>query len=472
MSEPKRQNITQIEVVAPPEPLRDSSSDFLSTAEEDRLRAMAIQRERKYRGSYSQRAVVELALCTGAKVNELVKLSCGDLMLTPNGASIRISSDVVPRVLPLSDEMQNYFAAFLKRKEAEGEATSRTSPLVCSQNGKRLSLRGWQSAWGLACKHAGLIDDLGKPLYNLETARRTVGRRLYAMRKNPHHVQAWLGLDITSNADRYRPDELQFGVDALRSLIDGSDRLGELGTFEQPSLDLAMRYYNGTIGVMNRLLAKRLFLQVSAEDPRREMFVARSLTSGRCMFPLDEARGEAKARKVIGAIRELAEENDPFSVYMLASAYDEGLAVERDLERSNELYAKAVELGWETAMNNFGLQHFFGKGVSQNDEKAFGLFLQGASMHEASSMFNLAFMYQNGIGTKQDIQKAVRWLRKGALTGEARCMNNLSYCYFHGIGVPKDEAMGERWFCMSGILPPSDDGTVSPRKPVLIRLAG
>jgi len=246
----------------------------------------------------------------------------------------------------------------------------------------------------------------------------------------------------------------------------------ELAAFDSPTIELAMKFYNGTIGVMNRLLAKRLFLQTQAGDPRREMVIARNLTAGRCLFPIDEVRGEEKARAVIHSIEELAEAEDPFSLYLLASAHDEGLGVEQDLPKSNALYAKAMDLGMETAINNYALQHFFGKGVAQDDEKAFQLFKKAASMHEASAMFNLAYMYQNGIGTKPDMQKAIRWLRKGALTGEVRCMNNLSYCYFTGTGVPKDDTLAERWFCMSGMLPPNQDGAVMPRKPVLIRLAG
>jgi hypothetical protein len=232
-----------------------------------------------------------------------------------------------------------------------------------------------------------------------------------------------------------------------------------------------MRFYNGTIGVMNRLLAKKIFLQLSAEDPRREMVIARNLTAGRCLFPIDKARGMQKAEKVIDAIKELVEEGDAFSTFLLASAYDEGLGLKQDLDRSNELYVKAMEYGMETAINNFGLQNFFGKGVPRDDVKAFELFQKASSLHEASAMFNLAYMYQHGIGTDPDMRKAVRWLRKGALTGEVRCMNNLSYCYLNGVGMPEDEAMAERWFCMSGILPPNEDGAVTPRKPVLIRLA-
>jgi len=462
----------QIETVQLAEPDGITLSEFFSPTEEKTLRQTVIQREQKYRNGFRQRAVVEVALGTGAKVNELVKLSCGDLKLAPNGASIRIPSEVLPRVLPLSEKQAAFFSDYLRKKEEEGESVGVKDPLICSKNCKRLTLRGWQSAFGLACKHAGLVDSDGKLIYNLETARRTIGRKIYSIQKNPHHVQAWLGLDLTSNADRYRTEELDFSVDILRSLFTGSNQPSDLGTFEKPTLELAMGYYNGTIGVMNRHLAKKLFLDISHEDPRREMFVARSLTRHRCMFPYDEARGFAKARKVIDGVKQYAAENDPFALYLLASAHDEGLAVERDFKKSNELYRKAADLGMETAMNNLGLQHFFGKGVSNDDKKAFELFLEAASLHEASAMFNLAFMYQNGIGTKRDVAKALRWLRKGATTGEARCMNNLSYCYFNGVGVKKDEVLAERWLFMSGILPPPGDGTLNPCKPVLIKLAG
>lgn len=450
-----------------------ASDDLLTLDQEVTLRGVMKKREASYRNGFRQRAVVELALYTGAKVNELERMTCGDVFLEPTAHSLRIPSETNPRVLPLSPEMGTFLAEYLEKKRDAGESTDATAPLVCSQLGSKLTLRGWQAAWALAQRHSGLVDGEDKARFNLEVARRVVGRRLYRVANNPHHVQAWLGLDITSNADRYRPDGLEVNVETLRPLVEEVVAPVDLRIPDSPSLRLAMAYYNGTIGVMNRILARRLFLDNPPEDPRREMWVARGLSRGRVHFPENYEMGERKAHQVIAAIAELVQQGDPMATFLYASAHDEGLGVKRDYEKSAELYQKAMDMGVETAITNLALKYHWGTGVPQDDQKALELFHRGAALHEASCMFNLALMTMEGMGTEKDLQKAVRWFTKAAAIGELRSMNNLSYLYENGEGVPKDERLAERWYCLAGEISYGGDGVVKKGQRIeMIRIAG
>lgn len=442
-------------------PEGDETSGLLSLQEEAHLRRVMRDRESHYRNGFRQRAVVELALYTGAKVNELERLTVGDLFLEAGAPSLRIPSESNPRVLPLTDEMAAFMGDYLVKKQKAEEPLGATDPLMCSQLGTRLTLRGWQAAWALAQKHAGLLGADEKPRMNLEVARRNAGRRIYRIAQNPHHVQAWLGLDVTSNADRYKPEGHTITTETLRALMQPGLLSPELRLTENRSLRLAMGYYNGTIGVMNRPLAKRLFLDCEPEDPRREMWVARGLSRGRCLFPENDIMAHRKAATIIDTIRELAEQDDPMAVYLFASATDEGLALKRDFEKSAELYQRAVDLGVETAITNLALKYHYGSGVEKDDSRAVQLFQRGATLHEGSCMFNLGVMYSSGWGTGRDPQKAYRWFLKAASIGEVRSMNNLSYMLHNGEGVAKDERAAERWYCLGGVMTYGHDGTVN-----------
>lgn len=459
---------TGLETIAP-----TGDHEAFTAREEERLRSAAEERALAFQNGFRQRTVVELALYTGAKVAELARLACGDLLLHDSAPALRIRSGSNPRILPLPPRLLEYFRDYLKRKQAAGESIASTAPLVCSQRGSSLSIRGWQAAWSLAQQHAGLVDGEGRALFNLESARQVVGRRIYRATGNPHHVQAWLGLDLTTNADRYLPENFRITVETLRPIVGSVGPARELRRPSAPSLDLAMRYYNGTIGEMNRPYARKLFLDVPPENPLGQMWIARGLERGRCYFPHNPELAQAKAAKVIGVVREMADEGDPMAVFLYASARDNGLALDQDTHDATAWYHRAADLGSETGINNLALKYYWGRGCDQDDEKAFRLFQHGASLHEASCMFNLALLYYEGMGTERNLEMAVKWYTKAATAGEVRSMNNLSYLYMRGEGVPRDEECATRWYCLSGNVPYATDNVVKPRpKLEMIRVAG
>jgi TPR repeat protein len=447
---------------------------ILGTEAEQTLRGSVLDREGRYEQGFRQRAVLEIALYTGAKVTELARLTVGDLQLVPSALSIRIPSESNPRVLPLNSGIANWFAKYLEQKKAAGESLAATAPLVCSQRGSGLSVRGWQDAWGLIQRHAGVISADGRPLFSLESARQAAGRRVYRASRNPHHVQGWLGLDLSTNADRYLPETIMMNVEVLRAVLDDVWSPLEVRPHPEEKLRLAFGFYNGTAGVMNRNLARRLLVETSPDDPRAEFFIARCLERGRAYFPINPDLAQRKAAATIGGIRELASEGCPIATFLYATALDEAMGCERNLEEAVVWYEKAISLGVETAYTNLGLLYHWGRGVKRDDARALGYFQQGAALHEASCMFNLGVMYQEGIGTEANLATALRWYHRAATAGEVRSMNNLSYLYSVGLGVPRDEKAAERWYCLAGQLPSARAGVVMPDKPQIemIRLAG
>ncbi len=439
------------------------------------LLTSARTRAGSHANAWRQRLVVELALHTGAKVGELTTLTCGDVRLLPGHETLRIRSRNAPRVLPLTAELASALREYLRWKEQAREATGSEAPLVCSQRGGALTLRGWQDAWLLAQRHARLIDRAGKPLFSLESAREHAGRRIYTLRENPHDVQAWLGLALSSNADRFRPQDLDFNPVCLRALLEPKPgRNSRWPTNASHALLIAAGYFNGTAGVMDRYEARRRLLALPDTDPLAQYWIARCLERGRAFFPRNHDMAHEKAVKCIGQVREMAETGDVMAMYLMGSEYTEGISgVPIDHRKSLDWYLRAAEKGHETSLNNIGLLYEYGLGVERDSARAMEYFRHGASLHEGSAMFNLAVMLAEGIGCVPDLGEALTWYKKAASIGEVRSMNNLSYYYRHGIGVPKDPAAAERWYCHTGQLPHSPHGYVRPTpQPVLIRAAG
>lgn len=423
--------------------------------------------------SARQLAVVELSLFTGAKVNELAALDCGDVRLTKGHESIRIPSRAHPRVLPLDDAMAAFLSWYMEKKTEAGEPTDSKAPLVMSQRKSRLSIRGWQEAWSVAQRLAGLVDADNRPLFNLEAARALAGRRVYQFCGNPHHVQAWLGMDESTNVDRYSPNLLLTDFRALRVLLENAGRIARVPPVESVELSTAVSYYNGTAGYVDRQLARRLFVNVPPEDPLGQFWIARCLHHGRSTFPINPTLGERKASLLIDEIIRLAKDAHPMAMFLYASALNDGLGVPLNLEASAAWYRDAADAGFETALNNYGLVLEAGRGLPRDRKKAFEVFELGATRHEASCMFNLAVMLQDGRVGKPNLEGALRWYRKAASLGDVRSMNNLSYLYYTGQGVPKDELVAERYYCLAGQLPASRDGFVGATKEVqMISLAG
>lgn len=424
-----------------------------------------------------QQMVVELALYTGAKANELTRLTCGDVRLVPGDETIRIPSPSNPRVLPLTRAMVGLLADYMEWKRSGGEPTDAAAPLVCSQRGGGLTLRGWQDSWALAQRHAGLLDSAGRPRYCLDSARAHAGMRVYRLRGNPHDAQAWLGLDLHTNVARYRPPELDFQPIDLRPYL-GDKAVTTAATYPtnaHPALVRAVGLYNGTGGRVDRHAARRQFLDVPSDDPLGRFWIARLLDHGRSYFPHNPELARERAAAVIGKVRRAAESGDAMGIFLLASALEDGLGLPQDEAESLRLYKLAAAKGFETAFNNAGLMLESGRGTRRDPEAALEYFRAGAALHEASCMFNLAVMLSSGIGCTPDFTEALGWYHRAAGLGDVRSMNNLSYYYYHGIGVDRDEAMAERLYCLAGQLPRSKGGYgyVEPRpEAVLITLTG
>ncbi|WP_419778282.1 tetratricopeptide repeat protein [Maridesulfovibrio sp.] len=72
-----------------------------------------------------------------------------------------------------------------------------------------------------------------------------------------------------------------------------------------------------------------------------------------------------------------------------------------------------------------------------------------AKQGDAQAQHNLATLYEQGKGVTQDEEKAFHWFYKSAMQGLWTSQANISYMYSDGRGVPKNNVMAYAWMSIA-----------------------
>lgn len=139
------------------------------------------------------------------------------------------------------------------------------------------------------------------------------------------------------------------------------------------------------------------------------------------------------ARLCLGAIYENQDESD-----------DEN-AVETDYEAAMKNYKAALDDGDVRANIYISELYRGGKGVEQDEAKAFSLRKKAAT--EGGYYYELGLYYLYGYGTDQDYDKAMKCFKKDIEVGKSAAfdMYAIAWMYVNGNGVEKDEEEAFDW---------------------------
>jgi TPR repeat protein len=144
-------------------------------------------------------------------------------------------------------------------------------------------------------------------------------------------------------------------------------------------------------------------------------------------------------------LRSRAEKGDASAQYELATAYDAGHGVQKDLVRAAHWCLKAAEQGHPSAQNCIGSMYQFGEGVPQDEAAAVTWYGKAAAQGYGEAYANLGYMYDLGKGVAQDRTRAVDLYLKGAESGSLNAMLNVGICYWKGPGVAVDLVEAFKW---------------------------
>lgn len=99
-----------------------------------------------------------------------------------------------------------------------------------------------------------------------------------------------------------------------------------------------------------------------------------------------------------------------------------------------------------------GVRYLLGRGVPQDDTKAFYYFNKAAYAGDAFAQNEVAYMYAAGKGVPRDFHKAFVNYEKAAKQGLSSAQYSLALMYHHGLGTAKDAAKAHYWFKRSADL--------------------
>lgn len=98
----------------------------------------------------------------------------------------------------------------------------------------------------------------------------------------------------------------------------------------------------------------------------------------------------------------------------------------------------AAKEGNTEGIYNLAECYYYGKGTSQNYEKAVDLYIEAAESKHIQATYSLAWCYDYGQGTKKNDKLAFKWYMEAAKLGHTRAINNLGVCYATGKGTKKN----------------------------------
>ncbi len=194
-----------------------------------------------------------------------------------------------------------------------------------------------------------------------------------------------------------------------------------------PRLDSAIAWYTGMAGTVDDARAHDLLIEAAADgDPVSRMWLARCHSTGRMGFVRDVNRARAIASDILPRIRALATAGEREAVFLMGTAYDEGLGVDVDAVEASAWYRRAAEQGHALAQHNLGNLYEAGRGVPQDDGQAVGWWRRAADQGDTIPAFRLGEMYEAGRGVPRDLVQARAWYERAAARGLARARDALA----------------------------------------------
>ena len=187
-----------------------------------------------------------------------------------------------------------------------------------------------------------------------------------------------------------------------------------------PRLVEAIGRYTGTRGLIDDAKA-RLLIETTAFEGNvlARMWLARLYSRGRLGYPRDDVKARAIAEQLIGAVQRQAAAGTLEAVFLMGSAYDEGLGVAEDPELAVAWFSKAAAAGHTLAEHNLGQRLCGRRGVAADLVRAVEWWLKAAAKGDAMPQLRLGEAYEAGRGVARNLDEARRWYGAAATRGNA-----------------------------------------------------
>ncbi len=187
-----------------------------------------------------------------------------------------------------------------------------------------------------------------------------------------------------------------------------------------PVLLEAVDWYTGVAGSVDNERARQLLEEaIAGGGPLATMWLARVHSTGRMGFPRDEERAREIADGVIREVQRAAESGVLEAVFLMGTAFDEGLGKPVDHERAAQWHRRAAERGHVLGAHNIGNQYSEGRGVAVDPALAVEWWTLAAERGDAITQLRLGESYEAGRGVTRDLDIARDWYARAAAAGNA-----------------------------------------------------
>lgn len=188
----------------------------------------------------------------------------------------------------------------------------------------------------------------------------------------------------------------------------------------------SIQWYTGASGQVNDSRARSLLEEaIASGDTLAVMWEARVYSTGRMGFPQDLQRARGIAEEVISEVERLANAGSPEAMFLIGTAFAEGLGKDIDAETAACWYEQAALKGHMLAQHNLGNIYASGTGVVKDEAQAIFWWRKAAVSGDAIPQYRLGVMYETGNGTNRDLEEAMRWYREAASRGNTAARDAL-----------------------------------------------
>ncbi|MDE2804420.1 MAG: tetratricopeptide repeat protein [Gemmatimonadota bacterium] len=185
-----------------------------------------------------------------------------------------------------------------------------------------------------------------------------------------------------------------------------------------PALLEAVDWYTGVAGSVDNDRARELLEEaVAGGGPLAMMWLARVHSTGRMGFSRDEEQADDIAAGVIRDVQRAAESGVLEAMFLMGTAYDEGLGKPVDHELAAVWHRRAAERGHVLGAHNIGNQYSEGRGVAEDPEQAVAWWTRAAEQGDAITQLRLGESYEAGRGVTRDLDVARDWYARAAAAG-------------------------------------------------------
>ena len=187
-----------------------------------------------------------------------------------------------------------------------------------------------------------------------------------------------------------------------------------------PRLVEAIGWYTGTRGLVDEAKA-RLLVETTAFEGNvlARMWLSRMYSRGRLGYPRDEGKARAIAEQLVDAVQRQAAAGTVEAVFLMGTAYDEGLGVAEDPSWRSPGSARPPPPGTRWPSTTSATPTPPAGALTADPVLAVEWWLKAAAKGDAVPQLRLGEAYEAGRGVAKNLVEARRWYGEAATRGNA-----------------------------------------------------